>query len=406
MVYIISFFTLAGYSFSFWMIVGVIRFFYEKLVQQEPKRDIRAQPMTVKDVAAVIPAHNEAYSIRRTIRALKRVLPRQNIYVASDYSTDKTVIYARKLGVQVADIRPNLGKAKAIVYMLKRYKLIKRYKAVLINDADREIDKNYMKLALPLFQDPKAAVVAPHSNPRWYKYTWWELLFITYRFRLWRVVQYGMRFGQTWKFTNVSYIVPGSLCLYRTRVLKRLTIDVPGLIIEDFNMTFEVHKKKLGYIAYDPRIFGWEQDPHNLKDYIRQIKRWNLGFWQTVKHNGIWPSMFWFSTGSFILELLSYSLFIIFMPGILVYFLLTNFAPLHLPFIYATLTVTDIVIGVFVMDYITTLFVAFIERKPLIILYGFLFIFLRYIDAWVYLTSFPKAFLTKSPGTWKSPTRR
>lgn len=407
MVYVIAFFTLAGYNFSFWMIVGIIRYFYEKIIPLPKQRRGRPpKPYTIHDIAAIIPAHNEAYSIRRTIRALKRVLPKSNIFVASDYSTDKTVQYARSMGVTVVDIHPNLGKAKALVYMMKRYKLIKRFKAVLINDADREIDKNYMKLALPLFRDKSIAVVAPHSQPRWYKYTWWELLFITYRYRLWRVLQYGVRFGQTWKFTNVSYIVPGSLCLYRTRVLKHLEIDVPGLIIEDFNMTFELHRKKLGKIAYLPGIFGWEQDPYNIHDYVRQIKRWNLGFWQTVKYNGIWPSLFWLSTGSYILELYSYSIFLVFLPLLLIYYAFNNFSPIHVPFIYSTLSITDILFGVFAMDYLITVIVGIIERKPLLFLYGFAFIILRYIDALIYLISMPKAFLTRSKGVWISPARR
>jgi biofilm PGA synthesis N-glycosyltransferase PgaC len=407
MVYFIAFFTLAGYNFSFWMIIGTIRLIYEKLIPPpKRKRGRPPKPYTTKDIAAIIPAHNEEYSIRRTIRALKKVLPRSNIFVASDNSTDKTVPYARSMGVKVDNIRPNLGKARALVYMMKKYRLLQRFKAVLINDADREIDRNYMKLALPLFKDTSIAVVAPHSKPRWYNYNWRELLFITYRFRLWRVVQYGMRFGQTWKFTNVSYIVPGSLCLYRTRVLKHLEIDAPGLIIEDFNMTFELHKKKLGKIAYLPGIFGWEQDPYNIRDYIRQIRRWNLGFWQTVKRNGIWPSLFWLSTSSFILELYVYSIFLVFLPALLTYYAFHNFSPIHIPFIYPTLSITDILIGVFAMDYLTTVIVAVVERKPSLFLYGFAFFILRYIDACIYMLSMPKAFLTRSAGTWKSPTRR
>ena len=334
------------------------------------------------------------------------MLPKRNIYLASDYSTDKTIKIARSYGVNVLDIKPNKGKAKAIVYTLKHFRLLKRYQAIIINDADAQIDKNYLINSLPLFQDKSVAAIATHGVTRLKNYKIWEMFYICYRLRLWRVLQFGMRFGQTWKFTNVTLIIPGSLSLYRSRVLEKLDIAAPGLIIEDFNMTFEVHKKKLGRIAYEPTIFGIHQDPYRLKDYVRQIKRWNLGFWQTVKRNGIWPSFFWLSTGSFILELLSYALFFLSIPVMVILFILNSFQPINIPFISSHLTFPDLLVGVFAMDYLTTIITAIVEKKPIMLLYGLGFFFLRYIDSLIYIYTLPLAFLFKSKGTWSSPKRK
>jgi len=405
MTWIIAFFTLAGYNFSFWILVGILRFLFERLPQKR-KRGRPPKPITPNEVAAIIPAHNEEMIIRRTIRALLKVLPKKNIYVASDYSTDKTVPIARSKGVNVLDVKPNLGKARALVYTMKHYKLLTRYKAMIINDADVEIDKDFLKKALPLFRDKEVAAVAPHGVTRWRNYRPWQTLFIAYRIRLWRVIQIGMRFGQTWKFTNVTFIVPGSLPLYRTSVLKKLEIDAPNLIIEDFNMTFELRKKKLGVVAYKPSVFGVHQDPYSLKDYIKQVKRWELGFWQTVKRNGIWPSMFWIATGSFIIELSFFAAFLLFVPFLLIWFALNSFQPLDVPLVSARLTIIDVAIGLFVMDYLMTVIAAIFEKKPILLLYGFGFIFLRYIDAFLHLYTLPLAFVTKSTGTWTSPKRK
>lgn len=407
MVWILAFFTLAGYNFSLWMFIGLVRFLVERFsASAKRKRGRPPRLITPKEVAAIIPAHNEQYTIKRAIRALLKVLPKKNIYIASDYSTDQTIPVARSLGVRVLDIKPNMGKAGALDYALKHYRLLTRYKAIIINDADAEIDKNYLVKALPLFRDKKIAAVATHGVTRLRNYGIWEKYFISYRLRLWRILQFGMRFGQTWKFTNVTFIIPGSLSLYRAKVLKKLEIAAPGLIIEDFNMTFEVHKKKLGRIAYDPSIFGIHQDPYNLKDYIRQIRRWDLGFWQTVRRNGIWPSLFWLSTGSFIIELLSYGLFILSVPVLIIFFILNSFNPMNVPLFSSYLTITDLLIGIFAMDYLTTIISAIAEKKPVILLYGLGFFFLRYIDAFIYFYTLPFAFIVKSQGVWTSPKRR
>jgi len=405
MIWIIAFFTLAGYNFSFWILVGILRFLFERLPQKRKLGSLQ-EPITPNEVAAIIPAHNEGLIIRRTIRALLKVLPKSNIYVASDYSTDQTVPIAKSEGVNVLDITPNRGKARALVYTMKHYKLLTRYKAMIINDADVEIDKNFLKNALPLFQDKEVAAVAPHGVTRWRNYGPWQTLFIAYRIRLWRVIQIGMRFGQTWKFTNVTFIVPGSLPLYRTSVLKKLKIDAPNLIIEDFNMTFELRKKKLGYVAYKPSVFGIHQDPYSLKDYVKQVKRWELGFWQTVRRNGIWPSLFWISTGSFIIELSFFAAFVLFVPFLLILFALNSFQPLYVPLVSARLTIIDLAIGLFAADYSMTIIAAIFEKKPIILLYGPAFIFLRYIDSFLHLYTFPLAFITKSTGTWASPKRK
>ncbi|OGH37701.1 MAG: hypothetical protein A3B44_00335 [Candidatus Levybacteria bacterium RIFCSPLOWO2_01_FULL_38_21] len=407
MVWVLAFLTLAGYNFSFWLIVGIARFLFERIPHSDKrKRGRPSKPILPKDVAAVIPAHNEQRTIAKAIRSLRKILPVGNIYVASDYSTDKTVKIARSFKVKVLDIRPNRGKARALVYIMKRYHLLSRFKAIIIHDADVEVSKDYLKNALPFLKDQNVAAVATHGVTRLKNYKVLERFYITYRLRLWRILQYGMRFGQTWKYTNVTYIIPGSLSLYRTRVLKKLKIDAPDLIIEDFNMTFEVRRKKLGIIAYNPSIFGVHQDPYTFRDYTKQLRRWNLGFWQTVKKNGIWPSLFWLSMGSFLIELLLYTFFILSVPILIFIFILHSFNPISIPLVSSYLTFLDLLIGLFLMDYVLTIIAAAAERKPEMLIYGLGFFFLRYVDAIIYTYTLPLAFLVKSKGTWSSPERK
>ncbi len=388
------------------MIVGIIRFFWEitEPPKESKKRKLLPLPIKISEVAAVVPAHNEEHGIRKTIQALMEVLPRQNIYVVSDSSTDNTINIVRSLGVRSLDVFPNKGKAKALVYIMREYGLFKAYKAILINDADSVVDSNYITSALQYFRDENVAAVSPHGRTRWERRKLSELFFISYRARLWKVVQLGLRFGQTWKVLNVSYIIPGAFSIYRTSVLEKLEIDAPGLIIEDFNMTFEVQKKKLGKIIYSPKIFATHEDPYNLNDYVNQLRRWNVGFWQTVKRHGIWPSFFWLSTGLYLLELTFYTLFVLSLPLIISLFILNNFEPISTP-VFGSITIMDFIIGVFLIDYLTTVVVAVLERKPIMLLLGLGFILLRFVDAMIYIISIPEAFIKHSSGTWVSPKR-
>lgn len=363
------------------------------------------------EVAAITPAHNEEVTVAKTISTIKQVLPAENIYVGSDASTDKTVEIARSLGVNVADIWPNKGKANVLMYLLEHYELLDKYKAVMIVDADSEIEPNYLEKALPMFDDSKVGAVAVHAMSKWEDHSFpeWSRFFAAYRVRFYRVLQAGMRYGQTWKYFNSSPIIPGFASIYRTSVLKEIEINAPNLVIEDFNMTFELHHKKLGTVGYNPQIHGISQDPVTLRDYYKQVKRWNLGFWQTVRRHGVWPSMFWLTLGLFLIEMIIYSVIFLILPLLFILLLINPSLVIMVPFYLTLETVQLTIIGAFValflLDYLMTVFVAVYEQKPILFIYGLGFFLLRYVDTFIFLYTLPLAFITKSDGKWKSPKR-
>ena len=96
---------------------------------------------------------------------------------------------------------------------------------------------------------------------------------------------------------NVTFVAPGFARAYRASVLEKIEISSSGLVIEDINMTFQVHKAALGKVVYSPYVKCSTEDPASLSDYSRQVRRWNLGLWQTIKRQGIWPSKFWLALG-------------------------------------------------------------------------------------------------------------
>jgi biofilm PGA synthesis N-glycosyltransferase PgaC len=199
-------------------------------------------------------------------------------------------------------------------------------------------------------------------------------LIMSHRNRLYTVTQLLQKYGQTWRRTSLCYIVPGFASIYRTDVLRRIDIDPRGLVIEDFNMTFEVHRKRLGRIALSPGAVAYSQDPHTLGDYIRQVRRWNLGFWQTVRRHGIWPSWFWVAMGVFIVELITSSVLLLVVPLLALLLALPAmtgqlvldwawFAAVH-DAVSGYITTWSLLFGVVLPDYVITLVIAVAQRRP------------------------------------------
>ncbi|RNL84332.1 glycosyltransferase [Halostreptopolyspora alba] len=368
-------------------------------------------------LAVIIPAHNEEPVIDSAITSALRLFNRWDIYVVSDSSHDATADIAAETGINVLELLSNRGKAGAIEAVIQEFDLTENYDGVVILDADTELDAKYVEGAKRQLADPEVAAVAGFVVAEWKpkERTVIGRLISAYRDRLYWMLQYLLRFGQTWRYTSTTFIVPGFASVYRSSVLRQLDINPKGLVIEDFNMTFEVHHRRLGRISMNPGTKARCQDPFTLGDYVKQVRRWTLGFWQTVRLHGIWPSLFWFVLFFYIVEILLVSVLLIVTVGLGIFTLLpeiTGDAVLGLGW-YATgyaavtalLPLTAIAVGMFVPDYVLTCVMAAIRRRPSYLFYGLFFLPMRLIDSYLTLRTIPQAWTTKSDGQWKSPVR-
>lgn len=102
-------------------------------------------------VVAIIPAYNEEKTIGGVLETLKKVDLINNIIVVSDGSTDKTVEAAKKFGVDVLELKENLGKGGALKAGIEKAK----GKVVLFLDADLiGLKENHVRdLILPVLDD-------------------------------------------------------------------------------------------------------------------------------------------------------------------------------------------------------------------------------------------------------------
>ena len=203
--------------------------------------------------------------------------------------------------------------------------------------------------------------------------------------------------------------------MYRTTVLPNITINPDGLVIEDFNMTFEIYRKHLGRVGFTVSAKAVTQDPDTVHDYIKQTKRWALGLWQTVRRHRLHLDLLSAMLCVLLLELLTASLAFLVLPVIVIVLAVPDLVPLVLHWPVASTvhsavashtSLRTICVGVLLPDLLLTVVVAAVERRPRYLLYGLFFVFMRTIDAAIAVYTLSRAWREKSTGRWVSPARR
>jgi biofilm PGA synthesis N-glycosyltransferase PgaC len=377
---------------------------------------VRKVSLAVDDVAVLIPAHNETAVLGASLDAITELVPLRNIYVVSDGSTDDTPEIARRAGVHVHETERNVGKAGALKEAIDRFGLIDRYQVVLLLDADTRIQPDYFTEALPLFGDPDVVAVAGCvQTARDRQLSLIGNILVGYRERIYSIGQRVLKFGQTYSRVNATHIVPGFASMYRTEVLARIDLNPPGLVIEDFNMTFEVYQKRLGKVAFTLSAVAVTQDPVRIRDYVKQTRRWAIGLWQTVRRHPPQANLFTGMLAVLLLEFITASTIFVILPVIAGILLIPDLAPSALNWVpmadvhtavAAHMNVTAVVFGVGLPDYVMTFLVAVLHRRASLLFFGLFFPLVRVIDSAIALSAFAVAWFARSNGTWKSPPRR
>ena len=377
---------------------------------------VRKISLSVADVAVLMPAHNESAVLGASLDAIMKLVPVGNIHVVSDGSTDDTPEIARRAGVHVHETERNVGKAGALREAIDRFGLIDRFRVVLLLDADTRVQPDYFTKALPLFDAPDVVAVAGCvRTARDRQLSLMGNILVGYRQRIYAIGQRVLKFGQTYSRINATHIVPGFASMYRTDVLADINLNPPGLVIEDFNMTFEVYQKRLGKVAFTLSAVAVTQDPVRLRDYVKQTRRWAIGLWQTVRRHPPQANLFTAMLAVLLLEFITASTIFVVLPLLAGILLVPDLLPsvLHwLPMadvhgaVAAHMNLSAIVFGVALPDYVMTCLVAVLDRRPRLLLLGLFFPLVRVVDSAIALSALPAGWLARSNGTWKSPARR
>lgn len=230
------------------------------------------EPNISNKICVVVPAYNEEKVIGSSLRALSQVVDQKNIFVVSDGSSDQTAKIAAQYTSNVLDLKLNRGKSLALESLIKTYNLLFRYEYVMFADADSRLVPNFMEHVYEYMTARPACIVGTVTSHR-------KGLISAYR-----VYEYGLCHRIVKKAQNalgVITVAPGCASLYRSDVLAKLDFSHQTLT-EDFDLTLQIHKKKLGQIVYATKAVVTTQDPPTIKDYWKQVNRWYTGFWQNI----------------------------------------------------------------------------------------------------------------------------
>ena len=243
------------------------------IVQSHP----RNSPAARSRICVVIPARNEEKLVGRCIASvLAAGLDPAHVYAIDDDSTDRTgEVLHSFAGVNVLRNEPRRGKAGSLRHAIERFGLAERYEFVAILDADSHVAEGYFDAVQKAFaDDPHAALVC--GSPRGQVHN-----FLT----AFRTLEYALslvlyRKGQD--RLGVITVAPGCASVYRSSILGALDWD-GGTLVEDMDLTVQIHRKHLGRIRFARDAVVYTQDPRRIREYVGQLTRWYSGTWQVMR---------------------------------------------------------------------------------------------------------------------------
>lgn len=253
------------------------------LVITKTPLNLRKKPVFMSShkakLALLIAAHNEEVVLGPTIRsAIAAGMPKEHIYVVDDNSADATSRIARSLlpRENICRVRRS-GKGLALTKAARKFCLTDRYQWIHIADADGAFSHDYFKVFRGSLRVKNAAATGyvrslPGRHVSQY-----------------RVFEYtlGMEVHRRFQaMFNVISVIPGPTSCFRSDVFAKVNFANKSLT-EDFDVTLQIHRRRLGKIQFIPKAVAYTQDPGTVRDFTRQITRWNRGIMQGLRRHRI-----------------------------------------------------------------------------------------------------------------------
>lgn len=325
----------------------------------------------MRKYCVIIPAVNEGKVVKNTLINILKFVPRQDIYLVDDGSIDSTAEIAKKYIDNVLSI-PNKGKAAALNHGILQFNLVKKYEFISPTDADSKLDHKFFENILPVF-DNNPKVICAIGKVVGTDHNW-----IT-SYRLWEYEMGQSIHKSAQSLINAVTVCPGPCTVFRSQIFSKLQYP-KGTATEDMDLTFLIHRKNLGKITYVPTAIVTTQDPQNLKDYVKQVKRWYTGFWQCVAKHKVPQKK----------QRLDLEVSLLAIEGIfngffaLSLFFFVPFLLFYKPTLLLAGLISDL--GIFMLPTIS--YVAYKYKTPKIFLYLPLFYFVRIISSLIFLLSY------------------
>lgn len=258
----------------FLMLGGYLHFWKFSKVIPQWEKNMNDLPK----VSILIPAHNEAVVIKKTLQAMTRLEypnDRLEVIVINDNSSDQTGSIARALSnkhpfIKVVDtVPPHAGKGKSSA--LNTGLKIATGKYIVVYDADNTPERRAVyNLVMGLENDQKAGAVVGKFRVSNAKKT-----LLTRFINIETICFQWMAQAGRWHWFKMTTI-PGTNFAIRKSILDALGGWDEQALAEDTELTVRVYN--LGYhIRFFPAAITWEQEPETWKVWWRQRTRWARG---------------------------------------------------------------------------------------------------------------------------------
>lgn len=348
-----------------------------------------------QELAILIPAYNEEKVLSNTLSYLLKQIKPSDVYLVSDQSTDSTEDIAYSFNINVLRNKERSGKTVSIENAFKHFNIFNKYKYAMVLDADTyPLDKFFDYIFEKFKKNKNVACVCGQvltQNDR--------NIFVYYRSLAYFVWQ--NLFKNILSYLNAISIAPGTATVYKTSVLRRIRLD-KKIFIEDFDMTYQVHRKNLGRVLYDYRAKVVTQDPDNLRDYVKQLTRWQIGQFQTMKKHQVPFQLKRLDVSVVVLiliDILHILLILIIVPATIFYYKFFGEIKLSDPLFLSIFLDMWIFIGIGFMHFLTTRSIAVFLLSPILWL-------LQYINIYTTIKALYLTFFSEVYGAWVSPSRR
>lgn len=327
-------------------------------------------------LCVVIPAFNEALVIGRCIESLIQAgLSPPDIYVIDDGSTDGTYLEAAQRAVNVITSGTNRGKAKAIEMAIEEFRLTERYEYMALLDADTYVNPDYVRCLIEGFEKwPSAVIICGQAKSS--PHNW----LTAYRAFVYLICHFAYKGGQS--VSGSILVAAGCASAYRCSILGKIDWSSETLV-EDMDITVQVHRKDLGNVCYEAGAVTYTQDPRTLGCYIGQVNRWFSGTWQVVqKHRLPWGG-----------QKIDVEFFFLLTEGLL-FSLIVVSAPFF-AFSFPLAVVGFLAMEIFV-SFLAAMAIGVFDRRLDVVKWSFLFVFMRVVDCCIFLFTFINHFVLKN----------
>lgn len=258
---------------------GIYFLLFFIILYHRKKTELNDYPKPTKfpKVSILIPAYNEGQNIAETIKsALNIEYPKgkKEIIVINDGSTDDTKSVIQQFTKKYSEVRlldkKNSGKADS----LNKAMDICKGELFVVVDADSRPNPDTLFRMISYFEeDEKVAAVTSKVWPKNKKNFVEYFQDVDYAIIAWS--------RKIFDFIDCVYVTNGPFSVYRKEAVKKVGGFDPANMTEDIELTWNLlshgYKTKMSYSTKVYTIV-----PNNLKIWIKQRVRWNVGGIQTL----------------------------------------------------------------------------------------------------------------------------